>query len=168
MAESEFNSPDFEQVPSQTPSGEPPAAPEEAPAGEDFLSKGAREFDMSKNAGLDEEDDVPSEMSESFTALMDSISQGRELKAREKEHEALAEQIEADREELADRENILMNYAAIAGEQDSILAQRNQERHIRSRHPGLPGYGLYLLFCKNKKAERQAFLWVPRVFPHRK
>ena len=135
MTESDFNYTDPNQIPDQIPGQIPEQPPEVAleglpeieEPGDDFLSRGAREFDMSKNAGLDEEE-VPSETRESFSALKESISQGRELKAREKEREALAEQIRNDREELADREDILINYTAIAGEQDAILAQKMQER----------------------------------------
>lgn len=64
----------------------------------------------------------------SFVALGDSIKQGRELKSREKEREALSEQIAVDREELADREDILANYQYLVSEQDAIIAQNTQQR----------------------------------------
>lgn len=67
-------------------------------------------------------------MQRSFVALKDSIGQGRELKARERELEDLEEKIAGDREELADRDNILANYAALVAEQDAIIAQNTQQR----------------------------------------
>lgn len=66
----------------------------------------------------------------SFVALGDSIKQGRELKSREKEREALSEQVLSDREELADREDILANYAYLVGEQDDIIARSTHERDL--------------------------------------
>ena len=83
MAEFDYNNPSSERNQGQPFASGSLDLPEiEAPE-DDFLSRGAREFDMSKNAGLDEEE-VPSETRESFSALRESISQGRELKAREK------------------------------------------------------------------------------------
>lgn len=64
----------------------------------------------------------------SLGALRDSIGQGRELKAREKDREELAEKIQNDSEELADRDDILANYAAIIAEQDRIIAENTQKR----------------------------------------
>ena len=71
------------------------------------------------------------EMQMSILALKDSIGQGRELKAREKEREELAEALELDHEELADRENILANYQSLVAEQDAIINQCTQEREAR-------------------------------------
>lgn len=68
------------------------------------------------------------EMQMSILALKDSIGQGRELKEREKEREELAEALEADHIELADRENILANYQSIIAEQDALIAERTQRR----------------------------------------
>ena len=68
------------------------------------------------------------EMQMSILALKDSIGQGRELKAREKEREELAEALEADHIELADREDILANYHAIVAEQDAIIDECGQQR----------------------------------------
>ena len=133
MAESDFNTPGYDDIPTPQPAAPGAGASRYEEAEDGFLSKGAHEFDMSKNAGHDDEDEGPSETRESFSALRDSISQGRELKAREKEHSALVEHIEAGKEELTDRENILMNYQAIAGEQDAILAQKSQERQAAAQ-----------------------------------
>lgn len=69
----------------------------------------------------------------SLAAFRDSIDQGRELKAREKDREDLADKIHADREELADRDDILKNYAAIVGEQDRIIDQSTYERDMRKQ-----------------------------------
>ena len=96
-----------------------------------FLNVEAREFDISKSAGKDDADNVNQtfeEVSKSFGALKDAIEQGRELKAREREHDALVEQIDADKEELADRDNILVNYASMAAEQDNRISLSNQQR----------------------------------------
>ncbi|MBO4353165.1 MAG: hypothetical protein J5818_06715 [Eggerthellaceae bacterium] len=64
----------------------------------------------------------------SFVALTDSIKQGRELKSREKERDALNERVLVDREELADREDILANYHYLVAEQDDIITSSTQER----------------------------------------
>lgn len=64
----------------------------------------------------------------SFLALKDSIGQSRELKARDKEINELNSQIEADREELADRDEILANYQSIVTELDARLARHNADR----------------------------------------
>ena len=64
----------------------------------------------------------------SLGALRDSIGQGRELKAREKDREDLAGKIDADRDELADRDDILANYQAIVAEQDRIIVVNTQQR----------------------------------------
>jgi len=64
----------------------------------------------------------------SFVALGDSIKQSRELKSREKERDALSEQVEYDREELADREDILANYQYLVAEQDDIVAKSTYQR----------------------------------------
>ena len=77
--------------------------------------------DQAQGQGLDD-------VQMSFVALTDSIKQGRELKSREKERDALNEQLEVDREELADRENILANYQYLVAEQDNIIARSTQER----------------------------------------
>ena len=68
------------------------------------------------------------EIQMSILALKDSIGQGRELKEREKEREELAEALEADYIELADREDILKNYQRIVAEQDAIVADCTQKR----------------------------------------
>ena len=69
-------------------------------------------------------------MQMSFAALRDSMSQGRELKARERDREELEERLVADREELADRENILANYRQLVYEQDAIISQNTQQRDM--------------------------------------
>ncbi|HAM14262.1 MAG TPA: hypothetical protein DCP91_00045 [Eggerthellaceae bacterium] len=71
------------------------------------------------------------EMQQSFAALRDSIGQGRELKEREKQREELGERIKTDREELADRQEILANYHALVAEQDAIVNQNTQQREAR-------------------------------------
>lgn len=67
----------------------------------------------------------------SFLALKDSIGQGRELKAREKELDDFADALDADREELADRENILANYQVLVTDQDNVIADLTQQRDAR-------------------------------------
>ena len=67
----------------------------------------------------------------SFLALKDSIGQGRELKAREKELDEFSEQLEIDREELADREDILANYQVIVTDQDNLIAQYTQQHDAK-------------------------------------
>jgi len=67
-------------------------------------------------------------MQMSILALKDSIDQGRELKEREKDRKELAEALEADHVELADRENILANYQTLVAEQDAIIADCTQRR----------------------------------------
>lgn len=73
------------------------------------------------NQGLDD-------VQVSFLALRDSIGQSRELKSRERELEALRDQLDADREDLADRDDILANYQQRTAEQDAIVNQATQER----------------------------------------
>ena len=68
------------------------------------------------------------EVQMSFLALKDSIGQGRELKAREKELDDFAQQLNADREELADREDILANYQVLVTDLDNVIAQHTEER----------------------------------------
>lgn len=92
------------------------AAPEPEAGGlsaEEAASQGMDEFQMS------------------ILALKDSIGQGRELKEREKEREELAQALEADHIELADRENILANFDTLAAEQDEFIAQHTQQREAR-------------------------------------
>lgn len=67
-------------------------------------------------------------MQMSILAFRESIGQGRELKALEKDRKELAEALEADHEELADRENILNNYVAIVTEQDDIVDDCTRQR----------------------------------------
>ena len=67
-------------------------------------------------------------MQSSFVALKDSIGQGRELKAREKERDSFGEKLAADQEELADREDILANYNDRIAEQDDIIYQATYQR----------------------------------------
>lgn len=70
-------------------------------------------------------------MQASLVALKDSIGQGRELKARERERQEFGEKLDADREELTDREDILANYFALAAEQDEIINQNTIQRDAR-------------------------------------
>ena len=67
-------------------------------------------------------------MQSSLIALKDSIGQGRELKARERERDSFGEKLVIDKEELADREDILANYFALVAEQDNIIDQATGER----------------------------------------
>lgn len=67
----------------------------------------------------------------SFLALKDSIGQGRELKAREKELDEFANQLDDDREELADREDILANYQVMVTDLDNVIAQHSEQRDAR-------------------------------------
>ena len=111
------------------PEAIPEAVPEAAPYGEDPQVEG-RDVDYHPGGLTDEEataqgmDDIQM----SILALKDSIGQGRELKEREKEREELAEALEADHVELADREDILANYQALVAEQDAIVDGCTQKR----------------------------------------
>ena len=67
----------------------------------------------------------------SLIALKDSIGQGRELKAREKERDEFGQKLDIDREELADREDILANYHALVAEQDAIIDECTRQRDAR-------------------------------------
>lgn len=75
-----------------------------------------------------DENKPANDVAASLGALKDAIGQGRELKAREKDREELASKIDIDREELADRDDILANYQSIVYEQDQIIAQSTQQR----------------------------------------
>lgn len=84
--------------------------------------------------GLSEEEATAKGMDDvqmSFLALKDSIGQGRELKAREKELDEFAQQLDDDREELADREDILNNYQVIVTDLDNVIAQHTEQRDAR-------------------------------------
>lgn len=67
----------------------------------------------------------------SFLALKDSIGQGRELKAREKELDEFAAKLDDDKEELADREDILANYQVLVTDLDNVIAQHTEQREAR-------------------------------------
>lgn len=74
----------------------------------------------------------------SFLALKDSIGQGRELKAREKELDEFAAQLDADKEELADREDILANYQVLVTDLDNVIMQHTNEREaLKSQLAGV-------------------------------
>ena len=88
----------------------------------------AREADGEPVPEGEAEPQAMDEIQMSILALKDSIGQGRELKEREKEREELAEALEADYIELADREDILKNYQRIVAEQDAIVADCTQKR----------------------------------------
>ena len=100
-----------------------------------MAQEGARESAEEYRAGGLSEEEATAQgmdpMQMSILALKDSIGQGRELKAREKEREELAEALAADHEELADRENILANYHALAAEQDDIIATSTAQREAK-------------------------------------
>ena len=93
------------------------------PAQDDEYESDSVSSEQARGQGLDD-------VQMSFVALTDSIKQGRELKSREKERDALNERILADREELADREDILANYHYLVAEQDDIIARSTQERDV--------------------------------------
>ena len=93
------------------------------PAQDDGYESDTVSSEQARGQGLDD-------VQMSFVALSDSIKQGRELKSREKERDALNERILADREELADREDILANYHYLVAEQDDIIARSTQERDL--------------------------------------
>ena len=98
-------------------------APEpESTDGSDYLAGGMTDEEAVVN-GMDD-------MQMSILALKESIGQGRELKALEKDRGELAEALKADHEELADREDILANYDSIVAEQDAILQNRTQQRDV--------------------------------------
>lgn len=82
-------------------------------------SRGSNDRDLGGDAN---------DVSTSFSALRDSIGQGRELKAREKELEEFKDQLAYEREELEDREDILAHFDAIVAEQDSIMERATQRR----------------------------------------
>ena len=131
---------DIAQEPSDTaPAASSAAAQDEGPAQSSLREGGHAEpsgsagpADVEYNpGGLTEEEATAQGMDDiqlSILALKDSIGQGRELKEREKERKELAEALEADHIELADREDILANYHTIVAEQDAIIDECTQKR----------------------------------------
>ena len=105
--------------------------------GDETLAEGADEAADEAEAVEGAETDnanqpqLVNDVAASLGALRDSIDQGRELKAREKDREDLAEKIDKDSEELADRDDILANYAQIVAEQDRIISENTQLRESR-------------------------------------
>ena len=95
------------------------------------IEAGGEGENLADRRGGDADASQLDEVQSSFLALKDSIGQGRELKARERDREELRERIKKDREELADRENIIANYQSVVGEQDAIIAQNTQQREMR-------------------------------------
>ena len=93
----------------------------------DVADPTGRQVVIDKNA-MKEEGQGLDEVQTSFTALKDSISQGRELKVREKERATMAEKLHIDKVELADRENILENYTLLATDQANVIAVNTQDR----------------------------------------
>ena len=85
-------------------------------------------FDFGRASTKENAAEVAAGVSSSFSALKDSIAQSRELKQREKELDALVEQLRADREELLDREDILANYARLFNEQQVIIDDNEELR----------------------------------------
>ena len=85
--------------------------------------------------GAEDEPEEPAapkiDVQASLLALKDSIDQGRELKAREKERDEFGQKLDADREELTDREDILANYQALVAEQDAIIDECTYQRDAR-------------------------------------
>ena len=116
---------------------------------QDILPENAEQIEAVAENASAEEDPVESELIEeaeetggkaagavadvqaSLVALKDSIDQGRQLKAREKEREEFGQKLDADREELADREDILENYFDLVAEQDAIINEKTQLRDAR-------------------------------------
>lgn len=74
------------------------------------------------------EEDGGDDVQTSFAALRDSFGQSRELKARQREIDELIEQLHADREELADREDIIANYKELVAQQDRIIEDASAAR----------------------------------------
>lgn len=74
------------------------------------------------------EDGPGDDVQTSFAALRSSFGQSRELKARQREIDELADQLRLDREELADREDIIANYEALVAEQDRIIEEASALR----------------------------------------
>lgn len=89
-------------------------------SGEEYRAGGYTDEEATEQ-GIDE-------MQLSFLALKDSVGQGRELKARERELKEFEQQLESDKRELADREEILNNYQALVAEQDAIINASSQRR----------------------------------------
>lgn len=132
-----------EQVYADVPVEDP--APYEESAGElegaavDYFEPAAEadNVDFAEDVAMEgdePQEDAPNDhidVQASLVALKESINQGRELKARQKERDEFEQKLEADREELADREDILANYFAIAAEQDDIIDQTTQQREAR-------------------------------------
>ena len=94
------------------------------------LAPAGHGFDFGKASAKETAAAAVGGVSSSFAALKDSIAQNRELKQREKERDALVDQLQADREELADREDILANYARLFNEQQSII---DDNEYVRSQ-----------------------------------
>ena len=95
---------------------------------DDEYVEGEHGFDFGRASAKDNAAGAVAGVTSSFSALKDSIAQGRELKQREKELDALIEQLRADREELADREDILANYARLFNEQQVIIDENAETR----------------------------------------
>jgi hypothetical protein len=116
------------------PYGATAAAPYEAASDVPVIDAAAQEEEPDSEyhpGGMTDEEAATQGMDAmqmSILALKDSIGQGRELKAREREREELAEALEADHEELADREDILANYHAMVAEQDDIANKATENR----------------------------------------
>ena len=94
----------------------------------DGFDDGQEVADDAETAEEGEGSSAIADVQASLVALKDSIDQGRELKAREKEREEFGQKLEIDRTELADREDILANYLVLAGEQDDIIIDSTQQR----------------------------------------
>ena len=110
---------------------EAPGSDDVAYAGYNDLAEEGQEYHA---GGIDDAEATSMGMDDvqmSFLALKDSIGQGRELKAREKELDEFAQQLDADREELADREDILANYQVMVTDLDNVIAQQTQQRDAR-------------------------------------
>ncbi len=129
-----FESGDVDEPLSKT--GEfPPVSGDEAPTG----AQEEEQADVDAPGGADKAREVAGAagdaaaaafagMQSSLIALKDSIGQGRELKARERERDSFGEKLAIDKEELADREDILANYFALVAEQDNIIDRATDER----------------------------------------
>ena len=88
---------------------------------DDEFVEGEHGFDFGRASARENAGEAVAGVTSSFSALKNSIAQSRELKQREKELDALIDQLRADREELADREDILANYARLFNEQQIII-----------------------------------------------
>ena len=129
-----YGSDEAEEVPlAEYPQDEPLVAESDISDQEHDETAAPIEAELVEDAeeALDESAAPKIDVQASLLALKDSIDQGRELKARERERDEFGQKLDADREELADREDILANYHQLVAEQDAIIDECTNQRDAR-------------------------------------